>query len=169
VSGEPVVILPGEAMGRLVAAAAKIAGSQLGRYAIIGGVAVSARLGQAHRSTADLDAVVDDATPPPAIAMKLHAIEDRRPSGGIDKRASDAWDMYRIFLDLDRGGAVRSELGRLPQPLRRVVGQALQRIFIERAGRTSSWLRSGDDRMAAVNPEELAVLAQPAIRTILQP
>jgi len=191
VSGEPTVILPGEAMVRLVGAAAKVGAAPLGRYAIIGGVAVSARLQQTRRATADIDTVVDDMTPPPAVetllalpgahpdptgahrvlvdgikvevqgtepfddadldgltdkqilyvaahryaldsatsvtlvaqdadvratvrvatagalfAMKLHAIEDRRPAGGMDKRAGDAWDIYRILLDLDRTGAV---------------------------------------------------------------
>jgi hypothetical protein len=69
VSGEPVVILAGEAMVRLITAAARLAEAPLGPYAIIGGVAVSWRLGQAHRATADLDAVADDATPPPAIEV----------------------------------------------------------------------------------------------------
>ena len=69
VSGEPVVILAGEAMARLITAAARLAEAPLGPYAIIGGVAVSCRLGQAHRATADLDAVVDDASPPPAIEV----------------------------------------------------------------------------------------------------
>jgi len=195
VSGEPQVVIAGSAMAPLVRAAAKLAEANLGRYAVIGGVAVSARLGQAHRATADIDTVVDDLTPPPAIdallelpeakadpsgphrvlidgikvevqatepiqpgdlrgltdkqilyvgahryaldsastvtliaeaddaravvpvasaaaivAMKLHAIEDRRPSGGLDKRAGDAWDIYRILLDLDRDAAVRHEL-----------------------------------------------------------
>jgi hypothetical protein len=198
-SGEPLVILDGEAMVRLVRAAAKLTEARLGSYAIIGGVAVSARLGQAHRATADIDAVVDDLTPPPAIealldvpgvqadptgahrvlidgikieiqgtepftpadldgltdeqilyvgahryalesatamtlvaqaeqiratvpvatpgalfAMKLHAIEDRRPAAGLDKRAGDAWDLYRILLDLDRTSTVRDELAAIP-------------------------------------------------------
>lgn len=58
-------------MVRLVRAAAKVADANLGSYAVIGGVAVSARLGQAHRATADIDTVVDDPTPPPAIEALL--------------------------------------------------------------------------------------------------
>ncbi len=251
VSGEPLVLLPGEAMVRLVCAAAKIAGANLGSYAIIGGVAVSARLGQAHRATADIDAVVDDLTPPPAIealldvpgahadptgahrvlidgikveiqgtepfaaadiegltdqqilyigahryalesatgvtlvaevdrvratlpvatpgalvAMKLHAIEDRRSGGGLDKRAGDAWDLYRILLDLDRAGAVRAELAALPDPLRRVVADTAARILVERATRTISWLKAGDERMAAVTAGEVRALGQPLITAL---
>ena len=52
-------------MARLVGAAAKVAEANIASYAVIGGVAVSVRLGQAHRSTADIDAVVDELTPPP--------------------------------------------------------------------------------------------------------
>ncbi len=251
VSGETLVVLPGEAMTRLVRAAAKIADANLGRYAIIGGVAVSARLGQAHRATADIDAVVDDLTPPPAIetlldvpgartdptgahrvlidgikveiqgtepfssddldgltdeqvlyigahryalesatavtlvaqaepvratvpvatpgalfAMKLHAIEDRRPSGGLDKRAGDAWDLYRILLDLDRTAIVRDELAAIPTPLRNVIAETAERILVERAVRTASWLKAGDERMAIVTAQELQALALPVVEAL---
>lgn len=235
-------------MVRLVRAAAKVAEANLGSYAVIGGVAVSARLGQAHRATADIDTVVDDLTPPPAIealldvpgasadptgphrvlidgikvevqgtqpfapadlegltdtqtlyvgahryalesatavtlvaqavraratlpvatpgallAMKLHAIEDRRAGGGLDKRAGDAWDMYRILLDLDRAADVRDELTALPDPLRRVITDRAERIFVDRAARTISWLKAGDERMATVTAEELRALGGPVV------
>ena len=250
-SGEPLVILNGEAMVRLVRAAATLAAADLGSYAVIGGVAVSARLGQAHRATADIDAVVDDLTPPPAIetlldvpgaradptgahrvlidgikieiqatepfvpgdldgltdeqilyvgahryalesattmtlvaqaeqvratipvatpgalfAMKLHAIEDRRPSGVLDKRAGDAWDLYRILLDLDRAAAVRDELAAISPPLRRVIAKAAQRILVERATRTVGWLKAGDERMAVVTADELQELARPVVNAL---
>lgn len=236
---------------RLVRVATKVADANLGSYAIIGGVAVSARLGQAHRATADIDTVVDDLTPPPAIealldvpgaqadptgahrvlidgikveiqgtepfapadlegltdkqilyvgahryalesatavtlvaqtdqaratipvatpgallAMKLHAIEDRRSGGGLDKRAGDAWDIYRILLDLDRTTEVRDELAALPHPLRRVVAETATRILVERAARTISWLKAGDERMAAVGAEELQALGRPVIAAL---
>ncbi len=235
-------------MVRLVRAAAKVADANLGSYAVIGGVAVSARLGQAHRATADIDTVVDDLTPPPAIealldvpgahadptgahrvlidgikvevqgtepftpadldgltekqilyvgahryaldsatpltlvaqakqaratvpvatpgalfAMKLHAIEDRRAGGGLDKRAGDAWDMYRILLDLDRDAEVRDELSALPDPLRKVIADTAERIFVERAARTIGWLKAGDERMATITAEELQALGQPVV------
>jgi hypothetical protein len=88
-SGEPVVVLPGEAMVRLVGAAAKIADANLGRYAIIGELAVSARLGQAHRATADNDAVVDDLTPPPAIEALLE----------MPGKQSDPTRGHRVVID----------------------------------------------------------------------
>lgn len=238
-------------MVRLVRAAAKVAEANLGSYAIIGGVAVSARLGQSHRATADIDTVVDDLTPPPAIealldvpgahadptgahrvlidgikvevqgtepfaladldgltdkqilyvgahryalesatavtlvahsdqaratvpvatpgaliAMKLHAVEDRRPGGGTDKRAGDAWDIYRILLDLDSSSGVREELSALPSPLRQVVADAAERILVERAARTMSWLRAGDERMASITSEELRALGLAVVEAL---
>jgi hypothetical protein len=241
-------------MARLVRAAAKIADAHLGRYAIIGGLAVSARLGQAHRATADIDAVVDDLTPPPAIealldipgaqsdptgehrvviegtkveiqstgpitaqdlddltdkqllyvgahryalesatamtlvseadhgratmlmatpgalfAMKLHAIEDRRPRGGLDKRAGDAWDLYRILLDLDAAGSVRNELAAITIPLRRVIADTAERVLIERAARTISWMKAGDEPMAAITAEELRALGELVVASVAPP
>ena len=148
-SGEPIIVLPGAAMAPLVQAAAKVAQAGLGRYAVIGGVAVSARLGQAHSSD-----------------RRLHAIEDRRPSGGMDKRAGDAWDIYRILLDLDRDGRVRRELATLEQPLRQAVAAAGARILMDRAARTVSWLKAGDERMARVTIEDLRSLAEPALEAL---
>jgi len=88
-SGESLVILDGEAMVRLVRAAAKLAEANLGSYAIIGGVAVSARLGQAHRATADIDAVVDDLTPPPAIETLLD----------VPGARADPTGTHRVLID----------------------------------------------------------------------
>ena len=63
-------------MRGLVAAAARLEAAHLGRFAIIGGVAVNARLaGGQHRATADLDAVVDDDTAPDALEV-LANLED---------------------------------------------------------------------------------------------
>jgi hypothetical protein len=53
------VQLPGPAMRALVRAVAQMSEADLGRWAVIGGVAVAARLGQTHRVTADVDTVVD--------------------------------------------------------------------------------------------------------------
>lgn len=188
-SGEPLVALHGEAMARLVRAAAKIADADLGRYAVISGVAVSARLGQAHRATADIDAVVDDLAPPPAIETLLHVpgarpdptgahrvliddikveIQGTEPfaTAGLDKRAGDAWDLYRMLLDLDRDATVRHELASIPTPLRNVITEATERILVERAIRTVSWLKAGDERMAIVTAEELRALALPVLAAL---
>ena len=103
----------------------------------------------------DVRATVPVATAGALLAMKLHAIQDRRPAGGLDKRSSDAWDIYRLLLDLDRTGAVRQELAELRQPLRRAVSAALRQMFVQQSRRTAGWLRAGDETMATVSAEEL--------------
>ena len=56
-SGGDLVILPGPAMVGLIKAVQALSAAQLGRYAVVGGVAVTVRLGNAHRATADVDTV----------------------------------------------------------------------------------------------------------------
>lgn len=221
----------------LVRAAARLAGAGIGSFAIIGGVAVTARLGRAHRATTDVDTVVDDETPPDALdmlrrldgvtldaaphriyiddtkvemistgslaapdmddlddrqalfvashrwaletatpvtlssdsgehatvpvarasallAMKLHAIQERRPHSGLDKRAGDAWDIYRLITDLD-AVAIADELRSTTTRLQQLVTAAASQVLVERAGRTRGWLRAGDDAMASVEVEDL--------------
>ena len=57
----------------------------------------------------DVRATAPFATPAALVAMKLHAIETRR-GVGQDKRAGDAWDLYRILVDLDADATVRNAL-----------------------------------------------------------
>lgn len=231
----------------LVRAVAAFETAGLGRHCIVGGLAVSARLNQAHRATADVDTVVDETTPPDAVsallelddtrrdptarhrvyiagtkvevlgvgpidhdedlswatdgdalfvlahtwaldtarplrlvagadreveaaapvatpgalvAMKLHAIETRS-SSSLDKRAGDAWDLYRILVDLDAEGDVRRELVAAPPALRSLVASAVDRVLVSGADRTRGWMRSGDDAIATVIAEELRLVARP--------
>lgn len=230
----------------LVRAVAAMETAGLGRHAVVGGLAVCARLNQAHRATADVDTVVDETTPPDAVnallqlddthpdltashrvyvsgtkveilgvgpiaededlswatdadglfvrahtwaldtaglvrvvsgddpsvqatapfatpgalvAMKLHAIEGRS-TAGLDKRAGDAWDLYRILVDLDADGAVRAELRGAPVPLRDLVAAAADRVLATGAARTRGWMRTGDDVVAAVTADELRFVGQ---------
>ncbi|MGH9918664.1 MAG: nucleotidyl transferase AbiEii/AbiGii toxin family protein [Nitrososphaerales archaeon] len=242
-SGVELVELRGEAIVPLVRAVAALAIAGLARYAIVGGVAVTARLGQAHRATADIDAVVDQSTPPDAVeallrlpgatadpsaihrvlvdgtkieilgveplddqdlqgipdkdalfvaahawaldtatpltlvasavratapvaspaalvAMKLHAIEDRSPSRGQDKRAGDAWDIYRLLLDRDARGEIRRDMGGASPALRRLVAQAADRVLVRGVARTRSWLAAGDASMASVTADELRFVGE---------
>jgi hypothetical protein len=247
-------VLPGPAMVGLVQAVAALASAGLGRYVVVGGVAVSARLGQAHRATADVDTVVDETTPPDAVAallalpaavadptgehrvvvggtkveviavgpvadedvegltdlqalfvsahawaldtatdlrlvadadpetqatapfatpaalvaMKLHAIQDRRAAAGRDKRSGDAWDLYRLLTDLDHDGGIRRDLAAGPSPLRTAVRAALETVLVRNATRTKGWLAAGDDQMAAVTADELRYLAGPVIDALLR-
>lgn len=81
--GAPPVQLPGPAMRALVRAVAQMSKADLGRWAVIGGVAVAARLGQAHRVTADVDTVVDQDRLSAAIAVpRALLIATADPAGG---------------------------------------------------------------------------------------
>lgn len=69
------------------------------------------------------------ATPGALVAMKLRAIESRS-TARLDKRAGDAWDLYRILVDLNADGAVRAELLAAPPALRDLVAAAVDRVLV---------------------------------------
>lgn len=85
-SGDPVVLaaevdsVPYRAVARLADIAAELPG-----FALIGGLAVIMRLGQAHRATNDIDTVSDDQT----------GLLDLLVAGGLDRRGNS------ILLDAD--------------------------------------------------------------------
>jgi hypothetical protein len=70
-SGDSAVVLLGQPAAALVRAVAAIARAPVGPYAIVGGVAVTVRLGTAHRATTDVDTVVHDGTRPAAVGGPL--------------------------------------------------------------------------------------------------
>lgn len=98
----------------------------------------------------------------------LHAIQDRRVMGGTDKRASDAWDIYRLLTDLDIG-VTSAELRSALPSLRRVVAAATADILVERAGRTRGWLRTGDAEMASVGSEDLVAAGTDLLERLKAP
>jgi hypothetical protein len=227
------IVLGGEPMRGLVAAAARLEAARLGRFAIIGGVAVNARLaGGQHRATADLDAVVDDETAPdalevlanledsewdptaqhriyvggtkieiigtqvirdgdlddlqdlevlfvaghrwalesatpltlissdsenratvpvaevgPLLAMKLHAIQDRRGTR-FEKRSGDAWDIYRLLSEGLAGARLASQatkffVAQRPRRLREATRSWCSRLGTPSQG--DGWLAGGED------------------------
>jgi hypothetical protein len=105
------------------------------------------------------------ATAPALVAMKLHAIEDRR-GDSVLKRASDAWVLYRLLVDLDRGGLVRSALATAPNPLPKLVRSAALRVLVTGATRTRSWLLQGDAVMASVRADDLRAVGEPLVTTL---
>jgi len=250
--GTEQALLAGPAMVPLVRAVAALGEAGLGRYAIVGGVAVAVRLGRAHRATADVDTVVDEsslraqavevvlelphaqphpeggnkvllegtqveimpvqslypgqledvpdddalfvashswaletatvvtvtaledptvvasapfATAAALVAMKLHALGSRRGDAAV-KRASDVWDIYRILLDLDGDGAVRSALAGGPEELRHLVRDAARRFLSDGVTRSRSWLVAGDESMDSVTADELRYVAAPLIAAL---
>jgi hypothetical protein len=70
-SGDSPVLFHGPALVGLVRAVEVLAVEPIGDYAIVGGVAVTVRLGSAHRSTTDVDTVVDDGVVPSALEVLL--------------------------------------------------------------------------------------------------
>jgi predicted nucleotidyltransferase len=98
----PVQLL-GPAMRALVRAVALMSEADLGRWAVIGGVAVAARLGLAHRVTADVDTVVDQDRLPAAIAV-LRAL----PSATADP----AGGPHRLLLEGTKVEVI--EVGQMP-------------------------------------------------------
>ncbi len=245
-SGEATVYLPGPAMLPLIRAAVRLGDANLGAFAVIGGVAVSAgwppiapppmstpsstttarptcdvlhpspgaptrpigiastSTGRRSRSSArapsperDLDGlddrqihfvaahrwaletatpvtlIGDDGTratlpmarPSALVAMKLHAIQDRRLVGGIDKRGSDAWDIYRLITDLDVD-VIATELRSMLPSLTRVVVAAANDILVDSASRTRGWLRTGDAEMASVGSDDLIAAGMDLIERI---
>lgn len=105
-------------------------------------------------------ATVAIATAGALVAMKLRAIQDRRPAAGLDKRTGDAWDIYRLLLDLDGNGAVAAQYASAAPALRVAVASATRRVLIHEAARTRRWLSAGDERMRAVSADELSYVAQ---------
>lgn len=250
-SGGESIALPGAAMVPLVHAVAQLGAAGLDRYAVVGGVAVTARLGQAHRATVDVDTVVDEtrtpdaveallglpdaerdpsgehrvrvggtkieilgvgpiddddlvgiptndalfvaahvwaldtatpltliatddpaaratapfATPAALVAMKLHAIEDRSASG-LDKRAGDAWDIYRLLVDRDADGDIRDALASAPARLRELVRDSVMRVLVTNVVRTRGWMQAGDAAVAAVTAAELRFVGQRLVEVL---
>lgn len=87
---------------------------------------------------ADLAVTLPVATPAALVAMKLHSIEDRSEDR---KRASDAWDLYRLLDAHNSKGGITATLSAGPEGLGRLVGSALDRVFRVHVTRTRHWIR----------------------------
>jgi hypothetical protein len=73
----------------LIGAVGALGEAGVGRYAIVGGVAVTVGLGNAHRVTVDVDTVVDETTPPDAVEAFLARSDTRQ----------DPTQPHRVFVD----------------------------------------------------------------------
>lgn len=226
----PSVVLAGEAVSQMVRAAELAYGVPGLRLAIIGGLAVTCRLGHVHRATADVDAVVDEvvglaadsgaqllvnegiaeadpddrqhrvfihgtqleiidtqelqpdisdlaaldrlfvlghrwaldsaeplqvivaasdvdavlpfATPAALVATKLHAFCDRQRD---EKRASDAYDIYRLLETRDRFGEIAEVTNHGPRALGEVVRDLMVERFVDGALRVVRYLKAYGD------------------------
>jgi hypothetical protein len=237
----PSVVLAGKAVAQMVRAAERANGVPGIRLAIIGGLAVTCRIGHVHRATGDVDAVVDEvvgltadsgaqllveagiASPDPGdrahrvfidgtmleiidtqelpagisdidaldrlfvlghrwaldsaepmrvvvaasdvdvvlpisvpaalVATKLHAFCDRQQD---EKRASDAYDIYRMLETHDRDGLVADATnGGLPG-LAEVVQEVMLERLVEGAARVVRYLKAyGDPAWPEITTDDL--------------
>jgi predicted nucleotidyltransferase len=72
------------------------------------------------------------ATPAALVAMKLHALQDRRGERP-EKIASDCRDLYFLLENFDRDGSVGTSIAAGPAPLPSLVGNAVQRELVDGA------------------------------------
>lgn len=105
------------------------------------------------------------ATSPALVAMKLHAIQNRSDDR---KRASDAWDLFRL-IDVTSGEqAFTDELRTAPDALIDLVGAAVERIFRRDVIRTRRWIQVyGDPAWAAAATEDTLAEMADAFRSTL--
>jgi Nucleotidyl transferase AbiEii toxin, Type IV TA system len=86
----------------------------------------------------DVRAVLPVATPAALVAMKLHSIQDR---SGDRKRASDAWDIFRLLEAHNGNGDINTAITGAPEGLATLIGSALDRMFRSEVTRTRRWIR----------------------------
>jgi Nucleotidyl transferase AbiEii toxin, Type IV TA system len=78
------------------------------------------------------------ARPAALVAMKVHAIEDRTDDR---KRASDAWDLFRLLDAHNSQGDLTAALAAGPEGLDVLVAKAIDRVFRIDVTRTRHWIR----------------------------
>jgi hypothetical protein len=238
---EPSVVLAGDAVAQMVRAAERANNVRGLRLAIIGGIAVTCRLGHVHRATGDVDAVVDEvvgfaagsgaqvlveagvaqpapgdgghrvlvdgtkfeiidtqalpadvseippldrlfvlghrwalesaeplrvvvaasvvdavlpvAVPAALVATKLHAFCERQQD---EKRASDAYDIYRLLETQDRDGAVAEATSNGPRGLAEVMRAVMVERFVDGAVRVVRYLKAyGDPVWSHIDADDI--------------
>lgn len=94
------------------------------------------------------------ATPAALVAMKLRAMQQRR-ANALNKRASDAYDAYRLLAAHDRDGGIARDLASAPNGLGAWCISRAREVFDTNANQTRRWLGAGSPEMAAVSIDEL--------------
>ena len=103
-------------------------------------------------------ATVMVATPAALMAMKLHALQDRR-SGRPAKSASDIEDIVRLLSEHNTGGELAAEIGAAPYGLGALVVESAQRLLIDESTiRLRSLIVDGSPTAGAIDPLEFADL-----------
>ena len=73
----------------------------------------------------------------------------------LNKRASDAYDAYRLLAAHDRDGSIARELATALDGLGEWCVSRAREVFDINAGQTRRWLAVGSPEMAAVSIDEL--------------
>ena len=81
----------------------------------------------------DVEIEVPVAVPAALVAMKLHAIQDRNDDR---KRASDAWDLFRLLRSHSGDDTFRASFAAAPGGLVPLVAQAVENVFRSNVTRT---------------------------------
>ena len=101
----------------------------------------------------DVDVVLPVAAPAALIATKLHAFCDRQQD---EKRASDAYDIYRLLQTRDGEGEVARALEGGPSGLAALVADVMHERFVEGAARVVRYLKVfGDPLWEEIRSEDL--------------
>lgn len=92
------------------------------------------------------------ALPAALVAMKLHSIEGRSEDR---KRASDAWDIYRLLQAHNSTGEITRALAGGPEGIASLASSSLDRVFLTDVTRTRHWVQGfADPRWAAVMTDD---------------
>jgi hypothetical protein len=100
----------------------------------------------------DATAVVPVAIPSAIVAMKLHSIQDRHD---LAKRASDAWDLYRLLDSNLTDPDFANSLREAPAGLVPLIEAGIDRLFRQGVTQTRRWIVTyGDPSWPAIATEE---------------
>ncbi len=104
-------------------------------------------------AASDVDAVLPIAMPAALVATKLHAFCDRQQD---EKRASDAYDIYRLLETGDRAGEVAAATNNGPSGLAEVVREVMVERFVDGAARVIRYLKAyGDPGWPEIDSDDL--------------
>lgn len=104
-------------------------------------------------STVEIDAPV--AVPAALVAMKLHALQARNDDR---KRASDAWDLFRLISGHSGDDAFRASFAAAPAGLVALVRDAVESTFRDDVTRTRRWIQAYGDPAWLAQTNEAALV-----------
>jgi len=102
------------------------------------------------------------ASPAALVATKLSALRGRRRQDR--KRASDAYDIFRLLDACDVDGAVSTALDSAPEDLARLIASGLRAAFVDEADRALLRMRTfGEPEWGAMTSDDLLAVVAPLL------